>query len=93
MMSKIAYNIYGLSMKTVLSCLIVIALVATFLVSCRSAVESQPEVLPGDSCQVIDRKVGNMPDEVIEADVERLAVPPIDTSAPARMETATFALG
>ncbi len=92
-MGKIANNIYGLSRKTVLSGLIGMVLVATLLVSCRSAVEPQPEVLPGDSCQVIDQKVGNMLDDVVKADEERRALPPIDVSEPAITETATFALG
>jgi len=64
-----------------------------FLVSCQPAVESQAEVLPEGGCSV----PATLPEEGItdmaKSDIYNTAIPPIDASAPAKTETATFALG
>jgi len=61
------------------------------LVSCQPAVETEAETQPEDACP--------LPQEVQAMDlpetstVPNTAIPPIDTSAPTKTETATFSLG
>jgi len=60
-------------------------------VSCECAFET--EALPGGACPLIDQKEGNRLDLTKNSAVLTARIPPIDASAPAKTETATFALG
>ena len=60
-------------------------------VACQPAVEVPTEALPGNSCQLVEQKE----EDVFDSNrvLTSAAIPPVDTLAPTKTETATFALG
>ncbi len=77
----------------ILSGLMVMVTGTMLLASCQPAVENQAEIPPEVACPV----PATLPEEgttvMAKNDVYNTIIPPMDASAPAKTETATFALG
>ena len=82
----------GISLIT-LSGLLAIVTGTALLVSCQPAMESQAEVLPEGGCSVPETFPEEGITDMAKSDAYSTTIPPIDASAPAKTETATFALG
>jgi hypothetical protein len=65
---------------------------AVMLSSCQNSQEEQSSLAPGDACQFTYVEGEDM-DALIDGAEEVFTIPSIDLSAPATVETATFALG
>ena len=76
-----------------LSGLLAIAAGMVFLASCQPAVEGQAESLPEGGCPVPEIFPEEGTTDMAKNDVYDTTIPPVDASAPAKTETATFALG
>ena len=77
----------------ILSGLMVMVTGTMLLASCQPAVESQAEALPEVGCPVPATLPEEGTTDMAKNDVYNAIIPPIDASAPAKTETATFALG
>ena len=76
-----------------LSGLLAIATGTVLLVSCQPTVKTQTEALPEGGCPVPATLPEEGTPDMAKNDVYNATIPPIDASAPAKTETATFALG
>ncbi|MFC1916395.1 hypothetical protein ACFLW4_06900 [Chloroflexota bacterium] len=63
-----------------------------FLLGCQTAGDTQTRASAGDACPVPQEiETMNLPENSVAT--KTATIPPIDASAPAKTETATFALG
>ena len=82
----------GISLITLLG-LLVMTTGTVLLASCQPAVESQAAALPEGGCPVPEAFPEEGTTDMAKNDVYDTTIPPVDASAPAKTETATFALG
>jgi hypothetical protein len=82
----------GISLITLLG-LLVMATGTVLLTSCQPAVEIQAEALAEGGCPAPATLPEEGTTDMAKNDVYKTIIPPIDASAPAKTETATFALG
>lgn len=62
-----------------------------FLLACQPTAEAPAEARPEDGCALPKEvKTVDLPESSV---VPKVSIPPIDASAPAKTETATFSLG